>query len=75
MAIDHIQPGERIDMRSTTTTPFRLGRRPRRLHVLGHHKDDLMILAHATFGQLAAQVRDVEVHAGQRSDYERGDEY
>jgi len=71
MAIDHVQPGQGIHVGTPAATPLCLGCRPGRLHVLGDDEDDLMVLAHASLRQLAAQVRDVEVHAGQRSDYER----
>jgi len=55
-------------------TPLGLGRRLGRFGVLSHHEDDLVVLADATGGQFASQEGRVEVHVGQRREYERGHE-
>jgi len=58
-------------MGAAVATPFRLGSAAGRDHVVRDDKHHLVVFPHATVRELASQERGVEVHAGQRSDYER----
>ena len=71
IAVDHVDTRQRVDMRAAVASPFRLGRLAGRGHVAGDHEHDFVVLAHAARTELASQVRREEVHAGQRSEYER----
>ena len=69
-AIDHVQPGQSVDVGTPIPTPLGHRGSTRRVQVFGHHEDHLVVLTHAAGCELAPEERGEEVHAGQRSEYE-----
>ena len=62
---------QRVDVWAPVATPFRLCGAACRYHVVGHDKHNLVVLSHPAVRELASQECGVEMHAGQRSEYER----
>ena len=71
VTVDPVEACERVDVCSAVAAPLRPRSASGRRHVFGHHEHHLVVLAHPTRPELAPEVRHVEVHAGQRSEYTR----